>query len=223
MFGIRLLNRSAIASTSTPIACTSSAARWTSQRHFSLTRILKEEKSNESTNSSQSSTGTNKEAEIASAQWRDVGRLAQDTTTEDIRSLNEKSMQLWRNALKSVGAPPSQSPLSVRSFEQAARKRTHLEEMEHQWKNRKILGPDRNAIPSDGRSVPVRQDLSRAMANLNSIFRVNNIRTELRLGERYEKPNQKRRRLASERHRRRFAHMVREKVQLIMYLKSRGA
>ena len=61
----------------------------------------------------------------------------------------------------------------------------------------------------------------------------NNVRRELKLNERYEKPNQMRRRKRSERHRRRFADMVRKKVQLvritshltiqIMTLKSRNA
>lgn len=251
MFGIRLLNRSAIASTSTSIACASNTTRWSSQRHFSLTRSLKEEKSNETTSSSQSSTNTNNEAESASLKWRNVGQLAQSTTTEGIRArpeLNDRNVALWRNALRSVSAPQSHTPLSSHSLAQAAKRRTQFEEMEHEWQTRKVQGPERNALPSDGRSVTViNHDLGRAMSNLNNIFRVNNIRNELRLGERYEKPNQKRRRLASERHRRRFAHMVREKVQLvsegirnrslkeleltfppfhnfqIMYLKSRGA
>ena len=67
--------------------------------------------------------------------------------------------------------------------------------------------------------------------NLMGTLRRNNVRRELRLEERYEKPNQKRRRLRSERHRRRFADMIRKKVQLvrlslltqIMALKARGA
>ena len=46
-------------------------------------------------------------------------------------------------------------------------------------------------------------------------LRRNNVRRELKLTERYEKPNQMRRRKRSERHRRRFADMIRKKVQLV--------
>jgi ribosomal protein S21 len=220
MFGIRLLSRSAIASTSTSLACTSNATRWTSQRHFSLSRILNEEKSNDKTFSSQSS--TEKQNRNPEPQWKEVADLAQSTAKEGI-SLKpqshidpEKNARLWKMALMSV-APSSHIPQSSHELAQAARKLSEFEQMEDTWRKRKTYGPDRPALPSDGRSIAVSSggDFARAMTNLNSIFRVNNIRTELRLGERYEKPNQKRRRLASERHRRRFAHMVREKVQLV--------
>ncbi|MCO5590112.1 hypothetical protein L7F22_044081 [Adiantum nelumboides] len=212
MFGIRLLSRSAIASTSTPLVCTSNATRWSSQRHFSLSRILNEEKSS----------STEKQNRDPEPQWKEVADLAQSTAKEGI-SLKpqsyidqEKNTRLWKMALRSV-APSSDIPKSSHELAQAARKLSEFEQMEDTWRKRKTYGPDRPALPSDGRSIAVSNsgDLARAMTNLNSIFRVNNIRTELRLGERYEKPNQKRRRLASERHRRRFAHMVREKVQLV--------
>lgn len=78
--------------------------------------------------------------------------------------------------------------------------------------SRSASGPSAGrTVLLDGRQV----DVNRAMSVLNQVIRRNNIRSELRLGERYEKPNQKRRRLRSERHRRRFANMVREKVKLV--------
>ena len=51
--------------------------------------------------------------------------------------------------------------------------------------------------------------------SLMATLRRNNVRRELKLTERYEKPNQMRRRKRSERHRRRFADMIRKKVQLV--------
>lgn len=212
MFGLRLLNRSVTASTSMSVGSTINATRLTSQRHFSLSRVLKEEKSNDNLDSAETD---------STLRWRGVAKLAESTKTAELpdklspNRLQERNARLWTVALRSV-SPNSDIPTSAYELSEATRKRTELEEMEHNWSNRKIYGPDNNAVPSDGRSVSVTKgDLARAMANLNSIFRVNNVRTELRLGERYEKPNQKRRRLASERHRRRFAHMVREKVQLV--------
>lgn len=61
----------------------------------------------------------------------------------------------------------------------------------------------------------MKSDVGIAYSKLMSMLAKNNVRKELRLEEHYEKPNQKRRRLKSERHRRRFAAAVREKVQLV--------
>lgn len=52
-------------------------------------------------------------------------------------------------------------------------------------------------------------------ASLRNTIARSNLRGELKLGERYEKPNQERRRKRSERHRRRFKDLVRQKVQLV--------
>ena len=65
--------------------------------------------------------------------------------------------------------------------------------------------------------------LLRSFAQLAVLLKRNNVRQELRLQQRYEKPNEERRRKKSERHRRRFADMVRKKVQLVMAIKARGA
>ncbi len=67
-----------------------------------------------------------------------------------------------------------------------------------------------------GRSQPVNSgDVNGAYRLMSAVLNRNKIRTELRLGDRYEKPNQMRRRKESERHRRRFADMIRKKVQLV--------
>lgn len=86
---------------------------------------------------------------------------------------------------------------------------------EDAWRRRYQLGPKTPRKPSDGRVVEVKSDVGIAYSKLMSMLAKNNVRKELRLEEHYEKPNQKRRRLKSERHRRRFAAAVREKVQLV--------
>ncbi|WFD00285.1 hypothetical protein MYAM1_003033 [Malassezia yamatoensis] len=103
-----------------------------------------------------------------------------------------------------------------------------LERLEEEFRERKTIGPPAPATPTSGRTVSATNSYGNTSAtmlyrNLMSTLRRNSVRRELRLGERYEKPNQKRRRLRSERHRRRFADMIRKKVQLIMALKARGA
>jgi small subunit ribosomal protein MRP21 len=57
---------------------------------------------------------------------------------------------------------------------------------------------------------------------MSGVIAMNNIRQELRLEERYEKPKYKRQRLASARHRRRFAREVGLKVAAIMKAKRQG-
>ncbi len=60
-----------------------------------------------------------------------------------------------------------------------------------------------------GRSFPViNGNFISAYARVMTTLRENRVRKELRLTERFEKPTDKRRRLKSERHRRRFADMV---------------
>ncbi|KAK0541545.1 hypothetical protein OC835_000013 [Tilletia horrida] len=80
---------------------------------------------------------------------------------------------------------------------------------------RRVYGQPTPGTPTSGRSVQVQNgDVGRAYRSLMAVLRRDDIRGELRRGERYEKPNQERRRKRSERHRRRFADLVRKKVQL---------
>jgi small subunit ribosomal protein MRP21 len=61
-----------------------------------------------------------------------------------------------------------------------------------------------------GRTVLIRkgEGVAQAYARLQSILRINNVRKELKLVERHEKKGEKRRRLRSERWRRKFADEV---------------
>ncbi|KAJ3543370.1 hypothetical protein NM688_g5861 [Phlebia brevispora] len=79
--------------------------------------------------------------------------------------------------------------------------------------------------PYAGRSVRVKNsdEFTAAYSHLNRILRENNVRRELRLTQRHEKTGVKRRRLRSERWRRRFAHEVRLKVKLVQEIRARGA
>ena len=61
----------------------------------------------------------------------------------------------------------------------------------------------------------VNGEVQGAFRMLSAALNRNQIRRELRLKDRYEKPNRERRRKESERHRRRFADMVRKKIQLV--------
>lgn len=105
-------------------------------------------------------------------------------------------------------------------------RRGYVEDLEAEWSSRAVYGePSWPATPFSGRSIRVtpQADPSRAYGQLSVLLRRNNVRQELRLQQRYEKPNEERRRKKSERHRRRFADMVRKKVQLVMAIKARGA
>ncbi|SPO27866.1 related to MRP21 - mitochondrial ribosomal protein of the small subunit [Ustilago trichophora] len=105
-------------------------------------------------------------------------------------------------------------------------RRGYVEDLEAEWASRAVYGePSWPATPFSGRSIRVtpQADPSRAYGQLSVLLRRNNVRQELRLQQRYEKPNEERRRKKSERHRRRFADMVRRKVQLVMAIKARGA
>jgi len=95
------------------------------------------------------------------------------------------------------------------------------------WKDREMkfvqyIRPP--ASPYNGRSVYVgRGDLAGAYGSLTTILRRNTVPYELRMSDRHEKKGVKRRRLSSERWRRRFAHEVRKKVQLVNEIRARGA
>ena len=74
-----------------------------------------------------------------------------------------------------------------------------------------VFGPTGNQY--SGRSVIARDgNFTMAYRRLSGIMNRNRIRKELRLGEHHEKGSERRRRLKSERHRRRFADLVRSKA-----------
>ncbi|GAA6034836.1 hypothetical protein JCM8097_009325 [Rhodosporidiobolus ruineniae] len=65
----------------------------------------------------------------------------------------------------------------------------------------------------------VNRDVARAYRNLNRVMQENNVRRELKRQERFESPSNKRVRLTSERHRRRFKVAVGKAVALAMRMK----
>ncbi|KAH9966646.1 hypothetical protein BC827DRAFT_685897 [Russula dissimulans] len=78
--------------------------------------------------------------------------------------------------------------------------------------------------PYAGRSVEVKNgNVAEALNKLQYTLQRNRVFSELRLTARHEKKGYKRRRLSSERWRRRFAHEVRKKVQLVNKIRARGA
>lgn len=94
------------------------------------------------------------------------------------------------------------------------------EDNEAQWETRPVFGEASwPATPYSGRSILVGSDndVNRAYSSLSSLMARNQVRRELKLTERFEKPNRERNRKKSERHRRRFADMVRKKVQLVSF------
>jgi ribosomal protein S21 len=86
----------------------------------------------------------------------------------------------------------------------------HLDD-DHWWATRSRLRSS-GAIISKfaGRSQEVRrsEDFSKAYRDIRRLLTVTGVKRELRLREYYEKPSEKKVRLASERHRKRFAKMV---------------
>ncbi|WVQ95197.1 ribosomal protein S21 [Kwoniella sp. CBS 9459] len=75
-----------------------------------------------------------------------------------------------------------------------------------------------------GRSIPVTRngEFMTAYKRLQGLIRNSNMKKEARLTEYHEKPSVRRRRLISERHRRRFKEMVRTKVQQVISMRHRG-
>ncbi|KAI5452490.1 hypothetical protein NCC49_000653 [Naganishia albida] len=78
-----------------------------------------------------------------------------------------------------------------------------------------------------GRSINVpsksgEAGVATAIRRLNGVLMRNRVKRELRLGEYYEKPSERKKRLAVERHRRRFQDLVRQKVQLVQTIRNRS-
>ncbi|KAI0646956.1 hypothetical protein C8Q79DRAFT_1009113 [Trametes meyenii] len=95
------------------------------------------------------------------------------------------------------------------------------------WSNREEAQVKRLQRPNDaysGRSVPViNHEVSLALAKLRGTLQANAVRATNVRDERHEKKGEKRNRLKSLRWRRRFAHEVRKKVQLVNEIRARGA
>jgi ribosomal protein S21 len=95
---------------------------------------------------------------------------------------------------------------------------------EERWKTQRFMnyGPPPTSTTSN-RTVTVSPGaVERAWGLLNSRMRNDHIRDEFMRRQRYEDPKVKRRRIRSERHRRKFAHFVGKKVKMVMKMKDMG-
>ncbi|KAA1471195.1 hypothetical protein DENSPDRAFT_98485 [Dentipellis sp. KUC8613] len=103
----------------------------------------------------------------------------------------------------------------------------YVKSAEERWEQRSknvvaSLLPPGNAYA--GRSVEVKNGaVTDALRRLQATLMRNRVHQELRMTARHEKKGVKRRRLRSQRWRRRFAHEVRKKVQLVNAIRARGA
>ncbi|WWC90427.1 ribosomal protein S21 [Kwoniella dendrophila CBS 6074] len=100
-------------------------------------------------------------------------------------------------------------------------------ERENWWIKASRTSQDLGGYPtnqSTGRSILVTKngEFLTAYKRLQGLLRQSNLKKELRLQEFHEKPSVKKRRLLSERHRRRFKEMVRAKVQQVVSMRNRG-
>lgn len=93
-------------------------------------------------------------------------------------------------------------------------------EFEEAFQARPLRGYTVNFTPYTGRTVPVRYgNVQAALRQLNLILKDNNVRRQYRNQEYFEKPTTARRRIKKQRHYRKFAQAVREKVQLVRPLR----
>ncbi|KZT68993.1 hypothetical protein DAEQUDRAFT_727170 [Daedalea quercina L-15889] len=78
--------------------------------------------------------------------------------------------------------------------------------------------------PYDGRSAWVHKgDVAQAFSRVAATLKHNAVQRELWFAKRHERRGEKRNRMRSVRHRKRFAHEVRMKVKLVQEIRARGA
>ncbi|GAA6007026.1 hypothetical protein JCM11491_001482 [Sporobolomyces phaffii] len=88
------------------------------------------------------------------------------------------------------------------------------------WTHQAPVAYSPSVTTTSARSFAVQQgNVARAFRNLNRVLNENQVRRELRRQERFESPSNKRVRLNSERHRRRFKVAVGKAVSLAMRMK----
>ena len=76
--------------------------------------------------------------------------------------------------------------------------------------------------PTAGRSVLVTTDISQALMRLKSILSQNKVRQQFHMQKFHESRGLKRKRLASERHRRRFKEGFKRMVSIVLDMKKKG-
>ncbi|KDE03227.1 hypothetical protein MVLG_06284 [Microbotryum lychnidis-dioicae p1A1 Lamole] len=115
----------------------------------------------------------------------------------------------WSRAMRSTPIPRTLQPEPQQSPEEI-------------WASTNPIGYTLPVTTTAARSIPVKKrDVARACRALNRILNQNNVRKELRRQERFEGPSDKRVRLDSERHRRRFQVEVGKQVGKAMRLRQR--
>ncbi|GAA5872756.1 hypothetical protein JCM16303_006820 [Sporobolomyces ruberrimus] len=88
------------------------------------------------------------------------------------------------------------------------------------WRYQQPVAYSPSVTTTSARSFAVQSgNLARAYRNLNRVLNENNVRRELKRQERFESPSNKRVRLNSERHRKRFKVAVGKAVSLAMRMK----
>ncbi|KAJ2609490.1 hypothetical protein H4S08_004032 [Coemansia sp. RSA 1365] len=118
----------------------------------------------------------------------------------------------WRASLGAAHKAIMQRQISTGNREVSGTLRGHRQEFASDLTGQ-LIRQDNGMV---SRSVSVLHgDAVKAYGRLNRILAENDIRRELRLRERYEKPTYKRQRLRRESHARRFKDEVRRKVHLI--------
>ncbi|TFY72692.1 hypothetical protein EVG20_g290 [Dentipellis fragilis] len=164
---------------------------------------------------------------------RAAGALSSTATTAFASSSLRASASLSLNRL--FATKPSNAEDSVNwavldttyDTQRNVRTTQHVMSAEARWEERSktvVAGllPPSNAYA--GRSVEVRNGaVTEALRRLQTTLSRNRVQQELRATARHEKKGVKRRRLRSQRWRRRFAHEVRKKVQLVNAIRARGA
>jgi ribosomal protein S21 len=76
--------------------------------------------------------------------------------------------------------------------------------------------------PTAGRSVVVQTDVAQAFMRLKSILSQNRVKQDFFLQKFHERPGKKRKRLRSERHRKRFKEGFRRMIAVVMDMKKKG-
>jgi ribosomal protein S21 len=76
--------------------------------------------------------------------------------------------------------------------------------------------------PTAGRSVVVQTDVAQAFMKLKSILSQNRVKQDFHLQRFHERPGLKRKRLRSERHRKRFKEGFRRMIAVVMDMKKKG-
>ncbi|GAA5935608.1 mitochondrial 37S ribosomal protein bS21m MRP21 [Sporobolomyces koalae] len=152
-------------------------------------------------------------------------RDALDSVVKDIQAQQQQQQQ-QREAGANRNGPAARQPRSIMS---SSSYRTSFGSMNHQlkpttpeevWKYSAPVQYSPAVTTTSARSFAVLQgNVARAYRNLNRVLNENNVRRELKRQDRFESPSNKRVRLNSERHRRRFKVAVGKAVSLAMRMK----